>query len=73
MLIEFLEPQNLQVDTKIMILAHILKKISGMSCFGGHFVRHFCLHVTDMSEINFNILNQFLDLKNICVATKICV
>ena len=41
MLIEFLDPQNLQVDTKIMILARILKKISGISCFGGHFVRHF--------------------------------
>ena len=68
---EFLEPQNLQVDTKIMILAYILKKISGISCFGGHFFRHFCLHVTDMSEINFNMLNQFLDLKNICEATKI--
>ena len=30
----------------------------------------FCKHVTDMSEINFNMLNQFLDLKNLCVATK---
>ena len=24
-----------------------------------------------MSEINFNMLNRFLDLKNLCVATKI--
>ena len=32
MLIEFLDPQNLLVDTKIMILARILKKISGISC-----------------------------------------
>ena len=31
----------------------------------------FCVHVTDMSEINFNMLNRFLDLKNLCVATKI--
>ena len=31
MLIEFLDPQNLQADTKIMILARILKKISGIS------------------------------------------
>ena len=29
MLIEFLDPQNLHVDTKIIILARILKKISG--------------------------------------------
>ena len=71
MLIEFLDPQNLQEDTKIMILARILKKISGISCFGGHFVRHFFLHETDMSEINFIMLNRFLDLKNLYVATKI--
>ena len=31
----------------------------------------FCVHVTDMSEINFNMTNRFLDLKNLCVATKI--
>ena len=31
----------------------------------------FCVHVTDMSEINFDMLNRFLDLKNLCVATKI--
>ena len=31
----------------------------------------FCVHVTDMSEINFNMLNRFLNLKNLCVATKI--
>ena len=30
----------------------------------------FCKHVTDMSEIDFNMLNRFLDLKNLCVATK---
>ena len=30
----------------------------------------FCKHVTDMSEINFNMLNLFLDLKNQSVATK---
>ena len=30
----------------------------------------FCKHVTDMSEINFNMLNRFLDLKNLCVATE---
>ena len=29
----------------------------------------FC--VTDMSEINFNMLNRFLDLKNLSIATKI--
>ena len=28
----------------------------------------FC--VTDMSEINFNMLNRFLDPKNLCIATK---
>ena len=28
----------------------------------------FCLHVIDVSEINFNMLNRFLDLKNLCVA-----
>ena len=31
----------------------------------------FCVHVTDMSEINFNMLNRFPYLKNLCVATKI--
>ena len=31
----------------------------------------FCVHVADMSEINFNMLNRFLNLKNLCVATKI--
>ena len=31
----------------------------------------FCVQVTDMSEINFNMLNRFRDLKNLCVATKI--
>ena len=31
----------------------------------------FCKHVTDTSEINLNMLNQFLDLKNLDVATKI--
>ena len=30
----------------------------------------FCVHVTDMSEINFNMLNRFRDLKNLSVATK---
>ena len=30
----------------------------------------FCKHVTGMSEINFNMLNRFLDFKNLCVATK---
>ena len=29
----------------------------------------FC--VTDMSEINFYMLDRFLDLKNLCIATKI--
>ena len=29
----------------------------------------FC--VTDMSEINFNMLNRFLNPKNLCIATKI--
>ena len=37
-LIEFLDPQ---VDTKIIILARILKKILGILCFDGHLVRHF--------------------------------
>ena len=71
MLIEFLDPKNLHVNTKIIILAHILKEMSGISCFGGHFVRKFCVHLTDMSEINFNMLNRFLDLKNLCVAKRI--
>ena len=31
----------------------------------------FCEHVTDMSEINFNMLKQFLDLENLCIATNI--
>ena len=31
----------------------------------------FCVHVTDISEINFSMLDRFLDLKNLCVATKI--
>ena len=30
----------------------------------------FCKHVTNMSEIDYNMLNRFLDLKNLCVATK---
>ena len=52
-----------------MILARILKKKSGILCFGGHRLL-FCVHVTDMSEINVNKLNRFLELKNLCVATK---
>ena len=35
------------------------------------FCQPFCVHVTDMSEINFNMLNRFLELKNLCLATKI--
>ena len=31
----------------------------------------FYVNITDMSEINFNMLNRFLGLKNLCVATKI--
>ena len=31
----------------------------------------FCKHVTDTSEINIDMLNQSLDLKNLSVATKI--
>ena len=31
----------------------------------------FCIHETDMSEMTFNMLYRFLDLKNLCVATKI--
>ena len=27
-------------------------------------------YVTDMSEMNFNMLNRFLDLKNLYIATK---
>ena len=69
-LIEFLDPQNLYVDTKIIILARILNKILGILCFCGHLVRHF-VNVTDMSAINFNMLNQFLVLKNVGVATRI--
>ena len=34
-------PQNLYVDTKTIILARILKKISGILYFGGHLVHHF--------------------------------
>ena len=30
-----------------------------------------CVHVTDMSEINFNMVNRSLNLKNLCVAAKI--
>ena len=40
-LIEFLDPKNLYVDTKTIILALILKKISEILCSGGHLVRHF--------------------------------
>ena len=40
-LIEFLDPKNLYVDTKTIILALILKKISEILCFGSHLVRHF--------------------------------
>ena len=40
-LIEFLEPQNPYIDTKTIILALILKKISGSLIFGGHLVDHF--------------------------------
>ena len=70
-LIEFLDPQNLYVDTKIIILARILKKILGMVMLWRPSCPPFCKHVTDTSEINFNILIQFLDLKNLGVATKI--
>ena len=62
MLIEFPDPQNLYVDTKTIILALILK-ISGIPC------PPFC--VTDMSEINFDMLNRFLDLKDLSIVTKI--
>ena len=30
----------------------------------------FCKHLTDKSEIYFNMLNRFLNLKNLYVATK---
>ena len=63
MLIEFLDSQNLIVDTKIMILARILKKILGDFMFCRPPCPPFCQHVTDMSEINFNMPNRFLDLK----------
>ena len=71
MLIEFLDPQNLHVDNKIMILARILKMISGISCFGGHFVRHFVYMKLIYLKLNFMMLNRFLDLENLYVATKI--
>ena len=32
------------------------------------FVRYFC--VTDMSKLHFNMLNRYLYLKTLCVATK---
>ena len=41
-LIEFLDPQNLYVDTKTIILARILKKISGILCFGTIFTAILC-------------------------------
>ena len=39
MLIEFLDTQNLYVDTKIMTQARILKNNLGILCFGGYLVR----------------------------------
>ena len=72
MLIEFLDPQNLLVDTKIMILARILiKEDIGDFMLWRPFCPPFYVHITDMSEINFNMLNRFLGLINLCVATKI--
>ena len=53
-----------------MILARKLKNISE-TVFWRPSCPPFCMHVTDMSEINFNVLNQLLDLKNQCVAAKI--
>ena len=35
-----------------------------------HFVPHFFVYETDMSDIFFIMLNRFLDLKNLHVATK---
>ena len=67
-LIEFFDPINLYVDTKTIILALILKKISGIYALAA-ILSTIC--VTDTSEINFNMLNRFLDLKNLCTATKI--
>ena len=70
MLIEFLDTQNLYVDTKIIILARILKKLLGDFMLWRPSCPPFSKHVTDMSEIKFNMLNRFLDLKNLSVATK---
>ena len=53
-----------------MILARILKKILGDFMLLRPSCSPICKHATDMSEINFKMLNRFLDLKNLCVATK---
>ena len=45
-------------------MAAILSALSRPSC------PSFSKHVTDMSEINFDTLNRYLDLKTLCVATK---
>ena len=71
MLIEFLYNQNLYEDTKNHVCSPYIKEDIGDFMLWRPSWPPFCVHVTDMSEINLSMLNRFLDLKNLFVATKI--
>ena len=70
-LIEFLDPQNLDCRHQNYNSSPYIKEDIGDFMLWWPSCPPFCKHVTDTSEINFNMLNQFLDLKNLGVATKI--
>ena len=71
MLIEFLDHQKPTSRHQNYDSSPYIKEDVGHFMLWWPFCPPFCLHVTDMSEINFNMLNRFLDLKNLCVGTKI--
>ena len=70
MLIEFLDPPEPTGRHQNYDSSPYMKEDIGDFMLWRPFCPPFCVHVTDMSEINFNILNRFLDLKNLCEATK---
>ena len=70
-LLNSLTPQNLKSRHQNYYSSRYIKEDVGDFMLWRPFCPPFCVHVADMSEINFNMLNRFLDLKNLCVATKI--
>ena len=70
MLIEFLDPPKPTGRHQNYDSSPYIKEDIGDIILWRPSCSPFCKHVTDMSEINFNMINRFLDLKNLCVATK---